>query len=193
MSRRTDDRTPRGREILRSRDNARLKRVGAVRAGKERDTLLLEGERLVADALEAGVALELVLVAADRPDLLARFDERAHVDLVEPELLARGGQDPEAPDPTMTTAAAHTCTGEAKRGVCGGSDELDIELEEGVPGRVEELPLGRKGELDHIYRARREIPSVGGVEFADRRTGRHRQWDSSCGVCHSRWIDTFHT
>ena len=89
VSRRTDDRTPRGREILRSRDNARLKRVGAVRAGKERDTLLLEGERLVADALEAGVAMELVLVAADRPDLLARFDERAHVDLVEPELLAR--------------------------------------------------------------------------------------------------------
>ena len=47
---------------IRSRSNPLLQRVGAVRAGREPGTLLLEGERLVSDAIRAGHRLELVLV-----------------------------------------------------------------------------------------------------------------------------------
>jgi TrmH family RNA methyltransferase len=61
-------------EVIRSRSNACLKRVGGVLAGKEPETLVLEGERLVRDALGAGLALELLLLADDREvdDLDAR-------------------------------------------------------------------------------------------------------------------------
>jgi len=52
--------------IIRSRTNALLKRVGGVVAGKERGTLLLEGDRLLDDALGAGLVPEFVLVAEDR-------------------------------------------------------------------------------------------------------------------------------
>ena len=48
--------------VIESRTNPLLKRVGAVAAGRERGTLLLEGERLVRDALRAGWPLELLLV-----------------------------------------------------------------------------------------------------------------------------------
>ena len=50
---------------LSSRRSAVLKRVRAVRAGREKGLLLLEGERLIRDAVGAGVALELLLVADD--------------------------------------------------------------------------------------------------------------------------------
>ncbi len=50
-------------EVLRSAANPLLKRVAKVAAGKERDVVLLEGERLVRDALGAGLELELVLLA----------------------------------------------------------------------------------------------------------------------------------
>lgn len=73
-------------EVVRSRTNASLKRVGAVRAGKE-EALLLEGERLVRDAIAGGHPLDLLLVAEDRTDLLEGLtaDE---VRLVQPDLLS---------------------------------------------------------------------------------------------------------
>ncbi len=74
-------------EVVRSKTNACLKRAGAILAGKE-DALLLEGERLVADAIAGGHPLELLLVAEDRPELAGRF-EAADVRLVEPRLLER--------------------------------------------------------------------------------------------------------
>ena len=52
-------------ETIRSRQNALLKRVRAVASGKERGVLLLEGERLVLDAVAAGAALEAVLAEED--------------------------------------------------------------------------------------------------------------------------------
>ena len=55
--------------IIRSRANPELKRVGAVRAGKERGLLVLEGERLVRDALGSGLELELVLVSEAHAEL----------------------------------------------------------------------------------------------------------------------------
>jgi TrmH family RNA methyltransferase len=55
--------------VIRSRQNALLKRARAVGAGKESGSILLEGERLIRDALGSGVELEVVLVAEDRMDI----------------------------------------------------------------------------------------------------------------------------
>lgn len=57
---------------IRSRSNPLLKRVGAVLAGKDRTAIVLEGDRLVGEALRAGLSLEVVLVAEDRAE---RIDE----------------------------------------------------------------------------------------------------------------------
>ncbi|MCA8981803.1 MAG: RNA methyltransferase [Planctomycetes bacterium] len=66
--------------VIESRTNPLLKRVGAVAAGQDRERILLEGERLVGDALAAGWKLELLLVDAARESDLERFvgdvDER---------------------------------------------------------------------------------------------------------------------
>ncbi|MBK7878469.1 MAG: RNA methyltransferase [Planctomycetes bacterium] len=89
---------------IRSRENALLKRVGAALAGKEPGTLVLEGDRLVDDALAAGLALEVVLVSDARPERAAEL-ERAHLGagkarpgagmelrLVDADLLARASR-----------------------------------------------------------------------------------------------------
>ncbi len=73
---------------MRSRANACLKRVRAVRTGRER-ALLLEGERLVRDALTAGHRLELLLVGEEREELARELAGRAQeVRLVQGDLLA---------------------------------------------------------------------------------------------------------
>jgi TrmH family RNA methyltransferase len=77
---------------IRSRANPLLKRVGAVLAGKDRERLVLEGDRLVDDALGAGLELELALVAEERAERAAWLAARgAPVRLVEAELLRRAG------------------------------------------------------------------------------------------------------
>ncbi|MEM1448288.1 MAG: RNA methyltransferase [Planctomycetota bacterium] len=58
-------------DVIRSRANAALKRVALVARGKEDGVVLLEGERLVRDALRAGLRPDLVLVRDDRADLAA--------------------------------------------------------------------------------------------------------------------------
>ena len=75
-------------EVIRSRANPLLKRVGAVLAGKEPGMLVLEGERLVDDALRAGHALEVVLLAEERAALASSFEKRqCAVRIVEAALL----------------------------------------------------------------------------------------------------------
>lgn len=49
-------------ERIESRQNPALKRVRGIAGGKEKGTLLLEGLRLVTDALRAGATLEVILV-----------------------------------------------------------------------------------------------------------------------------------
>jgi len=56
---------PAGNEVIRSGSNALVKRIHLVRAGKEPGMLVLEGERLIEDALASGVPIEVLLVAAE--------------------------------------------------------------------------------------------------------------------------------
>ncbi|MFO1010962.1 MAG: RNA methyltransferase [Planctomycetota bacterium] len=78
---------------IRSRENALLRRVGAVLAGKEPETLVLEGDRLVDDALTAGHVVEVVLVAESRPERAAELERRRlDVRVVEDALLARASR-----------------------------------------------------------------------------------------------------
>jgi TrmH family RNA methyltransferase len=77
-------------ETIRSRANPLLKRAAGVLAGEEPGTLALEGDRLVDDALRAGVALETALVSEDRVDRAEELIERGvSVRLVEADLLGR--------------------------------------------------------------------------------------------------------
>jgi len=77
-------------ETIRSRSNPLLKRAGAVLAGQEIGTIALEGDRLVDDAIAAGVAFETILVAADREERAAALERGGKpVRRVEAGLLAR--------------------------------------------------------------------------------------------------------
>jgi len=76
--------------IIRSRENPLLKRVGGILAGREPETLVLEGDRLVDDALAAGRVVEAVLIAESRAERAAELAGRgASVRRVQDELLAR--------------------------------------------------------------------------------------------------------
>ena len=78
------------RAVIRSRANTDLKRVGAVRAGRVPGVLLLEGDRLVDEAVERGLELELLLVAEGRLKRAAQLEARGlRVRLVADELLDR--------------------------------------------------------------------------------------------------------
>lgn len=84
-------------EVIRSAQNAKVKRVRAALAGKAEGVVVLEGARLVRDAVASGLGLELALVAeggAEAFDLereLARPEVAGPegVALVDAELLAR--------------------------------------------------------------------------------------------------------
>jgi TrmH family RNA methyltransferase len=95
-----------GADTIRSAANPLLKRVAAVRRGKEPRVLVLEGERLIDDALRAGLAPEVVLVAEDRAELAERYaGAGARVRLVAPELLARASALASAPGSLALCAA----------------------------------------------------------------------------------------
>lgn len=75
---------------IRSKQNPLIKRIGAVRAGLEPETLILEGDRLVVDALDAGVKLDTILVGDDRSDVAVELMRRRQtVHLVDKELMER--------------------------------------------------------------------------------------------------------
>ncbi|MFT7484209.1 MAG: TrmH family RNA methyltransferase [Candidatus Paceibacteria bacterium] len=75
---------------IRSRNNALLKRVGGVVSGKDREALVLEGDRLIDDAMSAGWQLEVILVEEEREQRAREWGEQGQsVRLVEKELLRR--------------------------------------------------------------------------------------------------------
>lgn len=76
--------------IIRSRANPELKRIAAARGGKSGELLVLEGDRLVDDALASGLAFDAVFVAEGRPERAAELAARgAPVKSVADELLGR--------------------------------------------------------------------------------------------------------
>jgi RNA methyltransferase, TrmH family len=89
--------------VIRSAQNAKVKRVRGAQAGKEAGVVVLEGERLVRDAVASGWAVELALIAegafelervlerAGEPGLhgAVAAETRAEVAFVDAELLAR--------------------------------------------------------------------------------------------------------
>lgn len=60
--------------VIRSRTNAALKRVRKVHAGKEPGLLVLEGIRLVRDAVASGLVLSEVFVAEERTEWMEEFE-----------------------------------------------------------------------------------------------------------------------
>jgi TrmH family RNA methyltransferase len=76
--------------VLRSRAHPLIKRIGAVRAGREPETLVLEGDRLIDDALGAGLHFEAVLVAENRSERAAELARRGEtVKIVDADVLSR--------------------------------------------------------------------------------------------------------
>jgi len=79
-------------ETIRSVKNPAIRLARAVEAGRKPGRILLEGPRLVRDAVRGGAEIELALVGADRDDLAAELAGAGLVVLrVEPGLLARVG------------------------------------------------------------------------------------------------------
>lgn len=77
-------------DVIRSRTNSLLKRVGSVVVGKTSDWIVLEGDRLVDDAVAANFDLEVVLVAEDREDRAGELAAAGQsVRRIERELLQR--------------------------------------------------------------------------------------------------------
>lgn len=62
--------------VIRSRNNVWIKRVSGVLAGRDRAELVLEGERLIDDALAAGVEFIAVLVAERREERALELERR---------------------------------------------------------------------------------------------------------------------
>lgn len=60
---------------IRSYSNPFIKRIRAVAAGLEPETLLLDGDRLVDDAIAAGLEFEVLLVSVHRQDRAAQLRE----------------------------------------------------------------------------------------------------------------------
>ncbi|MCY2959925.1 MAG: RNA methyltransferase [Planctomycetota bacterium] len=78
-------------EVVRSAQNPLVQRARAVLAGRDPSTIALQGDRLVDDALAAGVSVEVVLVAHDRLERVRELQRTSSVEvrLVDADLLAR--------------------------------------------------------------------------------------------------------
>jgi TrmH family RNA methyltransferase len=76
--------------VIRSRSNPLVARASAALAGREEALLVLQGDRLIEDALGAGRPLQVILVADDRLPRAEELEARGqNVKLVSAELLAR--------------------------------------------------------------------------------------------------------
>src|SRR5260221_8040362 len=62
-------------EPIRSRANPVFKTMGAVLAGKDRESILLEGERLIEDALAARRAVGPVYLSTERRELAPKLEK----------------------------------------------------------------------------------------------------------------------
>ncbi len=84
------ERDDESRATIRSAQHPLLKRMGAILAGNEREACVLEGDRLVDDALKSKFALEVVLVSCEREDRARELERQSvHVQRVDDGLLAK--------------------------------------------------------------------------------------------------------
>lgn len=75
-------------EPIRSRANPVWKRIAELLAGKDKHLILLEGERLVADAAAMRRMMGPILVSTERPELARRYDALDYpVQFVDPRLF----------------------------------------------------------------------------------------------------------
>lgn len=75
-------------EPIRSRANPVWKRIAELLAGKDKHLILLEGERLVADAAAMRRMMGPILVSTERPELARKYDALDYsVQFVEPRLF----------------------------------------------------------------------------------------------------------
>jgi RNA methyltransferase, TrmH family len=96
-------------EPIRSPQNARLKLVRGLRRGRERQSVLLEGARVLDEALDAGLAPDFVLHVPEPDSKSARVLDRARAAgwdcfAIEAKLLAEGS-DLDAPSDLVAVAA----------------------------------------------------------------------------------------
>jgi TrmH family RNA methyltransferase len=75
--------------VIRSRANPLLKRAASALAGRERGVIVLEGDRLVDDALRMGLPLEVALVSDARPERARELADLVPVRVVDAELLQK--------------------------------------------------------------------------------------------------------
>lgn len=76
--------------VIRSRTNSLLKRVGSALAGKECGLVVLEGKRLIEDALEAGWSMEVLLFEEEQAERAAELEAAGQVvRLVQGDLLGK--------------------------------------------------------------------------------------------------------
>lgn len=64
------------REVIKSASNPLVARVRTAVAGREKGLLVLEGDRLIDDALAARIAIEVVLVSEQRTERASEFEAR---------------------------------------------------------------------------------------------------------------------
>jgi TrmH family RNA methyltransferase len=96
-------------ETITSSSNSNVKRVRHVAAGKEPGVLLLEGERLVRDALRADLYFELLLVADDRIDFARGLEAESYrPTIIDAALLGRIGK-LKSSDGVLGLATAPVC------------------------------------------------------------------------------------
>lgn len=96
-------------EPIRSPQNARLKLVRGLRRGRERQSVLLEGARVLDEALDAGLAPDFILHALDPDAKSLRVLDRARAAgldccAIEAKLLSEGS-DLDAPSDVVAVAA----------------------------------------------------------------------------------------
>ena len=75
-------------DVIRSASNPAIKRARAVASGREADRILLEGDRLVDEAVARGLEVELCLVAEGRFDTMVTFRSSYEWDLAAGALIA---------------------------------------------------------------------------------------------------------
>ncbi len=84
------ERDDESRATIRSAQHPLLKRMGAILAGNEREACVLEGDRLIDDALESKFVLEVVLVSSEREDRARQLERQSvRVQRIDDKLLAK--------------------------------------------------------------------------------------------------------